>query len=882
MSLIKEKSPTPWLALLFLVLPTVLITYPFLGLVADYFELLHIPKFMLLAVFAVGAGASFILHGFKIRFLILSALAVGVVYFGNEFLKSSYVAEFDAYYIASRYQIYATVFLVAWFLGFGLLKFRYFPIFYAVLVATLGIIALSQNTGITVEQVTLYFFPIVLYALYLPFVKELIESEKDRRFRAVGVLLKRTFVFVIFAGLAYFLSLELVSGKTDALKEAIRSNQTEEKEGGENNMLEKDKDKKSGKEGQGDFSLKDYAKIDKKLSQSPQLLFAAYLDNKFLGTDIPNPLYFTGFHLNQYDVESGKFQVDTLNPFLDTYNPNPSEIPLYFKDVDSSFIESDITKLFPELATTEIYFAGLSAKEFIAPSTAFSCQPIAVDEDFKDQFHFAYKAQSLISSLNSAYMIVKSDDPTIKKFQNFRHAQLRTVKDYSKVDSAFMEYYTRVPKGKLFDRIDSLGKAITKGKKAPIDKALALSDFFWSKDEFGKPNFEYNLIPGYDNVETNIPNSEMLGNFLFKTGKGYCTYYAGSSLFILRSLGIPARMTTGFITLDRSSNNPGWYWFYGNQAHAWTQVYFPKYGWLDFDFTIGDPQDEHPPEQTDGTPPVVPRKAHFAGNGVVVSVDTANFQIDVKLHGMMWQDEEARMEEETISLKLDAKNATYLENKEASSIMSLETGDSLIAISYDKEVVKIKRKRSDNANSLLERSPNPFPVSEIHFKKEKEVEEEPEKEAEEEPQDIQELGIYFAGLAGLLLLFALLYPYIYHRYLIGKINGSNNARDKAYHAYRHAFFALNQFGYSSKLNTPKEFAQYSVDPKFSTSLASFVDIYLKTKYSPEQLNSTEETVVEAQHPDFYKSLFEQHTAKQRFLNFLRLDRTLQFIFGVES
>src|SRR5689334_24556482 len=61
---------------------------------------------------------------------------------------------------------------------------------------------------------------------------------------------------------------------------------------------------------------------------------------------------------------------------------------------------------------------------------------------------------------------------------------------------------------------------------------------------------------------------------LFRS-KGYCAYYAGATLFMLRSLGIPSRIAVGFLTEDRSDKNKGWYWYYANQAHAWVQVYFP-------------------------------------------------------------------------------------------------------------------------------------------------------------------------------------------------------------------------------------------------------------------------------------------------------------------
>ncbi|MFN8689318.1 MAG: transglutaminase-like domain-containing protein, partial [Cyclobacteriaceae bacterium] len=113
----------------------------------------------------------------------------------------------------------------------------------------------------------------------------------------------------------------------------------------------------------------------------------------------------------------------------------------------------------------------------------------------------------------------------------------------------------------------------------------------------------------------------------FKTKAGYCTYYAGASHFMLRALGIPTRFTTGFATIDRSDKNKGWYWFYASQAHAWTQVYFPEYGWMDFDMTIGNEEQQEAP-RPDGTPPLPPPEPWLVLNAVAGEVKQAQKNLD--------------------------------------------------------------------------------------------------------------------------------------------------------------------------------------------------------------------------------------------------------------
>ena len=62
---------------------------------------------------------------------------------------------------------------------------------------------------------------------------------------------------------------------------------------------------------------------------------------------------------------------------------------------------------------------------------------------------------------------------------------------------------------------------------------------------------------------------------------------------LLRVAGIPARIATGFVLSvnnfdDRTQN----YIVRGHDAYAWVEVYFPDYGWVDFDPTPGTSADE--------------------------------------------------------------------------------------------------------------------------------------------------------------------------------------------------------------------------------------------------------------------------------------------------
>jgi hypothetical protein len=74
--------------------------------------------------------------------------------------------------------------------------------------------------------------------------------------------------------------------------------------------------------------------------------------------------------------------------------------------------------------------------------------------------------------------------------------------------------------------------------------------------------------------------------FLFEDREGVCEQYVTALVVMARTLGIPARLTTGYGSGDY---NPitGYYEVRLNHAHSWAEVYFPKYGWVPFDPTPG-------------------------------------------------------------------------------------------------------------------------------------------------------------------------------------------------------------------------------------------------------------------------------------------------------
>jgi transglutaminase-like putative cysteine protease len=110
------------------------------------------------------------------------------------------------------------------------------------------------------------------------------------------------------------------------------------------------------------------------------------------------------------------------------------------------------------------------------------------------------------------------------------------------------------------------------GATTPYDQAKAIEKYL-------RDSFTYNTI-----IAQPPAGEDRADWFLFVSKEGYCEYYATSMVVMLRSLGVPARIATGYapgtydVTLQK-------YVVKESAAHAWVEVYFPGYGWIEFEPT---------------------------------------------------------------------------------------------------------------------------------------------------------------------------------------------------------------------------------------------------------------------------------------------------------
>jgi transglutaminase-like putative cysteine protease len=124
-------------------------------------------------------------------------------------------------------------------------------------------------------------------------------------------------------------------------------------------------------------------------------------------------------------------------------------------------------------------------------------------------------------------------------------------------------------------RIPELSRMATRDAHGDLDRAVALGHYL-------RRNYSYTLeLPAHE-----VPDP--LAYFLFQRRKGHCEYFASAFAVMLRTLGIPSRLVTGF---QSGVYNPltELYVIRASDAHSWVEAWLPGRGWQTFDPTPPDP-----------------------------------------------------------------------------------------------------------------------------------------------------------------------------------------------------------------------------------------------------------------------------------------------------
>lgn len=144
--------------------------------------------------------------------------------------------------------------------------------------------------------------------------------------------------------------------------------------------------------------------------------------------------------------------------------------------------------------------------------------------------------------------------------------------------------YTALP-GHLQSHVFEIAQRAIEGASTPYEKAFAIQNYL-------RRSYHYTL-----DVPPQSADVDFVSNFLLATKEGYCTHFASAMTVLCRMVGLPARYVEGYLV---TPNGEGVALVTGEQAHAWTEVYFDGFGWLTFDATPPKP------ESGSGNPPPPP------------------------------------------------------------------------------------------------------------------------------------------------------------------------------------------------------------------------------------------------------------------------------------
>jgi transglutaminase-like putative cysteine protease len=138
------------------------------------------------------------------------------------------------------------------------------------------------------------------------------------------------------------------------------------------------------------------------------------------------------------------------------------------------------------------------------------------------------------------------------------------------------ERYLQLPGG-LPDRVAAEARRVVEaaGATTPYQQAVAIEAYL--------REFPYNLA-----VPAAPPGRDVVDFLLNDLKQGYFDYQATAMAVMLRTLGVPARIAVGYL-LDQDTVVETTYTVRKADAYSWVEVWFPRYGWVNFNPTADQP-----------------------------------------------------------------------------------------------------------------------------------------------------------------------------------------------------------------------------------------------------------------------------------------------------
>lgn len=286
------------------------------------------------------------------------------------------------------------------------------------------------------------------------------------------------------------------------------------------------------------------------------------------------------WRVTSYDAFDGRFW---------TRSPTPEEL-LQSEERLARLYEDDSLVSHTVVLTgdqrTDLYVSGLKT--------------VAVDGT-ADDIQLGEDGTLRSPGLTGSFYTVTGEAPEVSP------AELRATGDAAETPPGELDYLQLPP---VSDRVAALAQEVTAAAPTRYEKVVAMEAWMYA-----------NLR--YERATPAIDSADVVDDYLFETREGYCTQAATAMVVMLRSLGIPARLGTGF-TAGELDGETGLFVVRAKNAHSWAEVYFPGVGWHIFDPT--------PPEPA----PAAMQSSHLSLLFLVFGLAAVAIAGAVGWHGLRW------------------------------------------------------------------------------------------------------------------------------------------------------------------------------------------------------------------------------------------------------
>jgi len=247
------------------------------------------------------------------------------------------------------------------------------------------------------------------------------------------------------------------------------------------------------------------------------------------------------------------------------------ELPIHYPE--DGPLDVPYTEAREVITQTVTNYLPNSSYLYAAPDVIGTDRQMLVDATYDPD------GKTLVTSLRSRFVLRQGDQYQVSSWVSMADgSSLRLAS--TNYPQWVSERYLQIPETITPETI-ALAEELTLGLDSPYDKAIAVRDYL-------RTNIAYN-----DQIPAPPDDVEPVHYTLFNAREGYCTYYASAMAIMLRSQGVPARVISGYVQgeYDEASES---YRVRAENAHTWVEVYFPGYGWIQFEPTQSIPVAERP------------------------------------------------------------------------------------------------------------------------------------------------------------------------------------------------------------------------------------------------------------------------------------------------